>query len=63
MLSLLIWLLILCLVIGVACWAVSLVPLPPPFGAAAQVVLALIFVIVIVSLLLGFLGHAPAIAQ
>ena len=51
--GLLINLLILVLVFGVAWWIVTLLPLPPPFGLVAQVVLALILLIILINFLLG----------
>ena len=61
MIGLLINLLILVLVFGVAWWIVTLLPLPPPFGLVAQVVLALILLIILINFLLnGDLGwRAP----
>ena len=61
MIGLLINLLILVLVFGVAWWIITLIPLPPPFGLVAQVVLALILLIILINFLLnGDLGwRAP----
>lgn len=53
MIGLLINLLILVLVFGVAWWIITLIPLPPPFGLVAQVVLALILLIILIDFLLG----------
>lgn len=53
MIGLLINLLILVLVFGVAWWIITLIPLPPPFGLVAQVVLALILLIILVNFLLN----------
>ena len=56
-------LLILCLIFGVIWWVLTLIPLPAPFGRVAQVVLAVIFLIVLIYMLLplagGFGGHHP----
>jgi len=51
--TLLIWLLFLCLVMGIAVWIIRLIPLPEPFGTIAIAVLGLIFLLIIVSVLLG----------
>lgn len=53
MITLLIWLLFLCLVMGIAVWIIRLIPLPEPFGTIAIAVLGLIFLLIIVSVLLG----------
>ena len=53
MITLLIWLLILILVFGVIFWVIQQIPLPPPFGSIALAVVALIFILIIVSALLG----------
>jgi hypothetical protein len=42
------------LIIGVAWWATTQLPLPAPFPAIIQVVLVLILVIVLLDVLLGF---------
>lgn len=59
MISLLITILILALIFGVVWWVLTLIPLPPPFLTVAQVVIALIFLLLIISYLLP-LAHEPA---
>ena len=56
MISILVTLLIIALIFGVAWWIIGLIPLPPPFKMIAQVVLALIFLIVLIELLLPLAG-------
>lgn len=59
MIPILIQLLILCLIFGVVWWVLTLIPLPPPFGQVAQVVVALLFALILISLLLPLAGiHA-----
>lgn len=53
MISLLIWLLVLCLVFGVIVWVIQMIPLPSPFAQIAMAIVALIFILVLVSMLLG----------
>ena len=53
MIGLLINLLILCLVFGVVYWIITLIPLPAPFARIAQIVLALIFLLVILNMFFG----------
>jgi hypothetical protein len=53
MLSLLIWLLVLVLIFGIVVWIVQLMPIPAPFGQVALAIVGLIFVLIIVSALLG----------
>jgi len=56
MLGLLISLIIIVLVLGVAWWIISLIPLPSPFHLIIQVVFVIIALIVVVDLLLGISG-------
>jgi hypothetical protein len=53
MIALLIWILVLCLVFGVIFYVIQLLPLPPPFGTIALAIVGLIFVLVLVSAVLG----------
>ena len=59
MITLLIWVLILCLVFGVIVWAIQLIPLPTPFGHVALAVVALIFILILVGMLLGDVPLRP----
>jgi hypothetical protein len=59
MITLLIWLLVLLLVLGVVVWVIQLLPLPPPFGNIAIAIVALIFILILVSALLGDLPLRP----
>jgi hypothetical protein len=53
MISILITLLIVCLIAGVAIWAIGLIPLPAPFGVIARVVVGVIVLIYLIQLLAG----------
>ena len=53
MISLLVWVLILCLVFGLVVWVIQQIPLPSPFGPIAMAVIGIIFILIIVSVLLG----------
>lgn len=59
MLTLLIWILVLCLFFGVILYVVQLLPLPAPFHHIAYAIIALIFVLLIISMLLGGIPLAP----
>jgi hypothetical protein len=59
MITLLIWLLVLLLVLGVIVWVIQMLPLPPPFGNIAIAIVALIFILILVSALLGDLPLRP----
>ena len=56
MLSLLIWFLVLLIVFAIVWWILSMIPIPPQFRWIANVVLAIIFLIIVVSLLTGNIG-------
>jgi hypothetical protein len=59
MIALLVWILVLVLVFGVILYVIRLLPLPPPFGNIALAVVALIFILIIISMLLGGVPLAP----
>lgn len=54
--NLLIWILILGLIFSIAYWAISQIPMPPPFSVAARVILAIICLIVILQLIVPLAG-------
>lgn len=53
MLSTLISLLFLIIILGLIWWVVKLLPLPEPFGKLADVIVALILVVVLIGVLFG----------
>lgn len=53
MLSLLISLIILCIILAVVYWILTLIPVPPPMVWIVRVVFALICLIAVLSLLFG----------
>ena len=53
MISLLIYLLVVCLVIGLVWWAINQIPLPPPVRIVVIVVLVIIMILVLLSVLPG----------
>jgi hypothetical protein len=55
--SILITLLVLCLIFGLVWWIITLIPLPAPFGRVAQVIVAVIFLIIVIYMLLPLAGH------
>ena len=57
MIELLIALLIVLLIFAILWYAISLIPLPPPFGMIAQLLVALILILVLVSYLLPLVRH------
>jgi hypothetical protein len=48
---LLIYLIIICLIFGVAWWAITQIPLPPPVRTVIVVIFALILILVLLSLI------------
>lgn len=63
MITLLIWLLVLVLVFGVIVWVIQMLPLPPPFGNIALAIIALIFILILVSMILGDIPLRPVRLQ
>lgn len=53
--GILINLLIFVVILGLVYWVISIVPLPPPFRLVVQVIFAIIAII----MLLGFVGWVP----
>ena len=56
MISLLIWLIFLCLIIGVAWWIITQIPLPPPMNIVVRVVFGLIVLVALLYFVGGALG-------
>lgn len=59
MIELLITLLVILLVFGVIWYAITLIPLPPPFLTIAQLILAVVLLLVLLGYLLP-IAHWPA---
>ena len=59
MIALLIWLLVLILVMGFIVWVIQQLPLPAPFGTIAIGIVGLVFILVLVSMLLGEIPLRP----
>lgn len=59
MITLLVWLLVLILVMGFLVWVIQQLPLPPPFGTIAIGIVGLIFVLVVISMLVGEIPLRP----
>jgi hypothetical protein len=62
MLSTLIYLLVVCIVIGVVWWLIDFVPVPEPLNRLIKVVSIVIGVIIIIYALLSLVGAAPPLA-
>ena len=58
--SLLVTVLILALIFGLVYWVLAQIPLPPPFGMAAQVILGIICIVVLLGVLFGSI-NIPAL--
>jgi hypothetical protein len=59
LLTLLIYFLVLLLVFGLIWWVLTQIPLPPPIGKMAQVVVVVIFALILIFLLLSVIGVGP----
>jgi len=59
MITLLIWILVLCLVFGVVFYVIQLLPLQPPVHQIALAIVAHIFVLIIISMPLGGIPLHP----
>jgi hypothetical protein len=46
-------------VLGVIIWVIQQLPLPAPFGTIAIAIIALIFILILVSMLLGEIPLRP----
>ena len=56
MLSLLIWLIIICAVLGIAWWVIGQIPLPPPMNIVIRVVFGLIVLVLLLYLANSVVG-------
>lgn len=61
MLSTLVYLLVVCVIIGVVWWVVDFLPVPEPLNKLIKVVSIVIGVIIIIYALMGLGGMAPAL--
>jgi hypothetical protein len=59
MISVLVYLLIICILCALAWWIIQQLPLPDPIKKIATVVIVVVFVIAIVWLLLPLAGAGP----
>lgn len=57
MLSLLIWLIIVCAVLGIAWWIISQIPMPAPMNIVVRVVFGLIVLVLLLYLANSVIGH------
>lgn len=53
MISLLIWILIICLVFGLIVWVMQQFPIPQPFYNIAMALVGVIMILILVSVLMG----------
>jgi hypothetical protein len=64
-LSSLVSLLVYLMVVGGVCWLlwwlIGFIGLPEPFNKIARVIVAVVAVLFLINMLLGFVGHAPFI--
>lgn len=61
MLTLLIYLLVVCVVIGLIWWVLDYLPVPQPLNKVLKVAVIVIGVIAVIYVLLALPGHLPAI--
>ena len=61
MFALLIQVLVLCIVVGLVYWILTMLPLPEPFGNIARVVLVVIACFALISILLGLTDFGPGL--
>jgi len=59
MLTLLVYIIIIMLVIGIAWWLVDYIPVPAPLNRVFKIVIIVIGAIALIYVLLGLAGNAP----
>lgn len=59
MISFLIYLVIVCIVLGLLWWILNMIPLPPPVKQIATVVFVVICAIILIYMLMSLVGTAP----
>jgi len=63
MISVLIYIIITCVLLGLLYWVTTMIPLPPPFAQIVQVCIVVIGVLIVVVLLLSLVGVGPGIGH
>ena len=63
MLSTLVYIVVICIVMGLLYWVVLQLPLPDPFGRIASVAILVIGVLLIVLALLGLVNVGPGLGS
>jgi hypothetical protein len=61
MISVLIYIVVICIICGLLYWVVLQLPLPDPFGRIASVCILVIGVLLVVIALLGLIGVGPGL--
>lgn len=59
MITLLLTVLVLFAIFGLVAYAINMLPLPPPFPTVANVVLAIILILILASWLFPYAEHPP----
>ncbi|MET0721504.1 MAG: hypothetical protein ABWY64_11800 [Tardiphaga sp.] len=61
MISVLVYIIVICIVMGLLYWIALQLPLPEPFGRIVQVCILVIGVLLVVLALLGLIGVGPGL--
>lgn len=61
MISVLVYIIVICIICGLLYWVAMQLPLPDPFGRIVQVCILVIGVLLVVLALLGLIGVGPGI--
>jgi hypothetical protein len=60
MITFLIYLLVVVIVMALGWWIITQLPLPEPIGRIVRVVFVVVCALIIILMLLGLVGYAPA---
>lgn len=63
MISALLWLLVICIIIGVIWWIADYLPVPEPLNKLLKIVSVVVGVIAVIYTLMSLAGMAPPIAH
>ena len=59
MIGLLVYIVIICIVIGLAYWLIDALPVPQPINRFAKILIIVIGVIALIYVLMGIAGNTP----
>ena len=63
MLTLLVYIIVVMLIVGIAWWLVDYIPVPAPLNHIFKIVIIVVGALALIYILLGLSGHAPPLGR